>query len=196
MGVGATDGTLGGDTGGYAALSAAEPYFVRRLRESAYGGPNIYNLYTTPTTDLIGAAQSRNPDQESGKFFEAIDRRFQQLQQGNYAPGVFDPVTGSYNDYRNKSTIFSPIWNALRYLNIFSSRSAPVYEKHYMTPQEFVQSLDQYANQLDQDIRRKIGRMSAPELERAQRYLSELRGRIEDYRSELGRGGAGYSGIL
>ena len=186
-----------GGLGGYAALSMAEPYFVRRLRESAYGGPDIYQMYTTPTIDLLRAAESSNPDQESGKFFDAIDQRFNQLQQGNYAPGVFDPVTGSFNDYRKKSTIFSPIWNALRYLNIFSSHSAPVYEKHYRTPQEFLHSLEQYANQLDQEINMKRPRMTERQLQAAQQYLYELKGRIQDYRTQLGTGGlGGYSGIL
>ena len=187
---------LGSLIAGYSALNMAEPYFVRRLRESAYGGPDIYQMYTTPTIDLLRAAESSNPDQESGKFFDAIDQRFNQLRQGNYAPGVFDPVTGSFNDYRKKSTIFSPIWNALRYLNIFSSHSAPVYEKHYRTPQEFLHSLEQYANQLDQEISMKRPRMTERQLQAAQQYLFELKGRIQDYRNLLGAGGAGYSGIL
>ena len=181
-----------GGIAGYSALNMAEPYFVRRLRESAYGGQ-----YTTPVTDLLGAAKGPNADEEANKFFEAVRQRFNRLQQGGYAPGVFDPVTGSFNDYRNKSTIFSPIWNALRYLNIFDSHTAPVYEKHYRTPEEFVNSLEQYANRLRQEINEDAIRMEPHEHRKAMNYLNQLQERIRNYRRELNRGGiVGYSGIL
>jgi hypothetical protein len=178
-------GGLGGLVGGYTALNMAEPYFVRKLRESAYGGPNIQNRYTTPTSNFFDAAMGLNSKEEVQKIFNAMDQRFNQLRKGNYAPLVFDPVTGSYDDYRDKSTFFSPIWNALRYINIFNSRSTPVYEDHYKTPREFLKRLEQYANKIEDNLMRHSGAMTQEQYEDVQKYLNQLRHRIRKYHFEL-----------
>jgi mRNA-degrading endonuclease RelE of RelBE toxin-antitoxin system len=189
-------GILGSLIAGYGALSMAEPYFVRRLRETAYGGPGIEKKYTAPAHDLYEAAKSQEADQQAENFFNAVRQRFNELQKGNYVPGVFDKVTGSFQDYENKRTIFSPIWNALRYLNIFSSHSAPVYEKHYRTPEELLHALRVHAKELEDRINDSYRFMGETHYQNAQRYLNQLRQLISDYSSRLNVGGVGHSGTL
>jgi hypothetical protein len=193
---------LGSILAGYGALSAAQPYFVRKLRESAYRGPNdnpdISKIYTTPTKGFREAVQSTNSKEEMDKIFQAIQQRFEQLQKGNYAPYIFEPVTGSYSDYRNKSTLFSPLWNALRYINVFNSRSAPVYERHYTTPREFVASLERYADRIERGLKASRTTMGIEKQIEAQNYLNHLRHMIEEYNAILNMregGGAGGGGV-
>jgi hypothetical protein len=189
-------GILGSLIAGYGTLSMAEPYFVRRLRETAYGGPGIEKIYTSPASDLYQAARSEDADRQAENFFAAVRQRYNQLREGSYAPGVFDKVTGSFQDYEKKRTIFSPIWNALRYLNIFSSHSAPAYEKHYRTPEELVHGLKDYAARLENQLYHDSGFMSEGHYQRARNYLSRLRNLIRHYESELNMGGEGRIGSL
>ena len=182
---------LGSLIASYGALRMAEPYFVRKLRESSYGGPEINNIYTTPARGFLDAVRGARTDEDMEKIFKAINQRFEQLQKGNYAPYIFDPVTGSYDDYRNKSTFFSPIWNALRYINIFDSRSAPVYERHYQTPKEFLLNLERYADKIEKNLQRGALKMDIAKQIKAQNYLNRLRDLIEDYHLELSMKGEG-----
>lgn len=131
--------------GGYQALNYSEPYFVRKLRESAYGGPDTAGKFKE-LPNVFASARSPNFDRDKQTFLKQLDKRFKLLQQGKYAPGL--SVNTTYDNSYKDQSFFSPVWNALRYINVFNTKSAPVYERHYTNPQEYVSALKQYREKL------------------------------------------------
>ena len=131
--------------GGYQTLNHAEPYFVKKLRESAYGGPDTAGKFKE-LPNIFASATSQNFESDRKRFLNQLDERFKLLQQGKYAPGL--SVNTTYNNNYKDQSFFSPVWNALRYINVFNTKSAPVYEKHYTNPQEYISALKRYRENL------------------------------------------------
>jgi len=131
--------------GGYRALNYSEPYFVKKLRESAYGGPDTAGKFKE-LPNIFESATSQNFESDRKRFLNQLDERFNLLRQGKYAPGL--SVNTTYNNTYKDQSFFSPVWNALRYINVFNTKSAPVYEKHYTNPQEYISALKRYRENL------------------------------------------------